>query len=134
MTGTELEIIPPERSEIAGSDAERQPSLQTTARTDLELLAVWLKSHVDGSDHTVRAYGRIGRRFLDALKVAGVDLRRATLDDVQTALDLAFAIRGGGDKSVLFENCIVSIIDVGAYDENAAIKIEFSQKTDLVLS
>ena len=49
MTGTELEIIPPERSEIAGSDAERQPSLQTTARTDLELLAVWLKSHVDGS-------------------------------------------------------------------------------------
>ena len=33
MTGTELEIIPPERSEIAGSDAERQPSLQTTART-----------------------------------------------------------------------------------------------------
>ena len=134
MTGTELEIIPPERSEIAGSDAERQPSLQTTARTDLELLAVWLKSHVDGSDHTVRAYGWIGRRFLDALKVAGVDLRRATLDDVQTALDLAFAIRGGGDKSVLFENCIVSIIDVGAYDENAAIKIEFSQKTDLVLS
>ena len=78
MTGTELEIIPPERSQIAGSDAERQPSLQTTARTDLELLAVWLKSHVDGSDHTVRAYGRIGRRFLDALKVAGVDLRRAT--------------------------------------------------------
>ena len=72
---------------IAGSDAERQPSLQTTARTDLELLAVWLKSHVDGSDHTVRAYGRIGRRFLDALKVAGVDLRRATLDDVQTALE-----------------------------------------------
>ena len=134
MTGTELEIIPPERSEIAGSDAERQPSLQTTARTDLELLAVWLKSHVDGSDHTVRAYGRIGRRFLDALKAAGVDLRRATLDDVQTALDLAFAIRGGGDKSVLFENCIVSIIDVGAYDENAAIKIEFSQKADLVLS
>ena len=120
--------------QIAGSDAERQPSLQTTARTDLELLAVWLKSHVDGSDHTVRAYGRIGRRFLDALKVAGVDLRRVTLDDVQTALDLAFAIRGGGDKSVLFENCIVSIIDVGAYDENAAIKIEFSQKTDLVLS
>ena len=42
MTGTELEIIPPERSQIAGSDAERQPSLQTTARTDLELLAVWL--------------------------------------------------------------------------------------------
>ena len=120
--------------QIAGSDAERQPSLQTTARTDLELLAVWLKSHVDGSDHTVRAYGRIGRRFLDALKAAGVDLRRATLDDVQTALDLAFAIRGGGDKSVLFENRIVSIIDVGAYDENAAIKIEFSQKTDLVLS
>ena len=73
--------------QIAGSDAERQPSLQTTARTDLELLAVWLKSHVDGSEHTVRAYGRIGRRFLDAFKVAGVDLRRATLDDVQTALE-----------------------------------------------
>jgi hypothetical protein len=67
MTGTELEIIPPERSEIAGSDAERQPSLQTTARTDLELLAVWLKSHVDGSPHTLRAYERIGRRFVAAM-------------------------------------------------------------------
>ena len=32
MTGTELEIIPPLRSDIAGSDAEMQPMLHTIAR------------------------------------------------------------------------------------------------------
>ena len=30
-------------------------------------LAVWLKSHADGSRHTLRAYERIGRRFVEAL-------------------------------------------------------------------
>ena len=54
MTGTELEIIPPERSRSPAPTPSGQPSLQTTAaNADLELLAVWLKSHVDGSDHTV---------------------------------------------------------------------------------
>ena len=38
MTGTDLEIIPPERAEIAGADAERMPSLNTTAKKDGELV------------------------------------------------------------------------------------------------
>ena len=74
--------------QIAGSDAERQPSLQTTARTDLELLAVWLKSHVDGSPHTRWAYERIGRMFVEASARSGSDLRRATIDHVQAALEV----------------------------------------------
>jgi hypothetical protein len=52
MTGTELEIIPPLHTEIAGSTAERLPEVHTNATTDLDLLAVWLKSHADGSHHT----------------------------------------------------------------------------------
>ena len=48
MTGTNLEIIPPASREIAGADAERLPSLHTNAQTDLDLLAVWIKSHADG--------------------------------------------------------------------------------------
>jgi len=52
MTGTELQIIPPLNAEIAGSTAERLPEVRTTATTDLDLLAVWLKSHADGSHHT----------------------------------------------------------------------------------
>ena len=57
--GTDLEIIPPARSEILGADAERLPTLQTTAKSDADLVAVWLKSHADGSPHTLRAYERI---------------------------------------------------------------------------
>jgi hypothetical protein len=37
--GTDLEIIPPPSSVIAGADAERMPSLHTNARTDHELLS-----------------------------------------------------------------------------------------------
>jgi site-specific recombinase XerD len=84
-TGTDLEIIPPPSRVIAG-DAERRPAIYTDAETDLELLAVWIKSHADGSPHTRRAYERIGRRFLAVLAGVGVDLRDATLDHVLAAL------------------------------------------------
>jgi integrase/recombinase XerD len=93
--GTDLEIIPPERSQIAGAEAERLPTLHTTAKTDLELLEVWLKAHADGSAHTRRAYKRIGRRFVDALSSAQTDLRKATVDHVQTALE-AMRVREDG--------------------------------------
>jgi integrase/recombinase XerD len=95
-TGTDLEVIPPASPVIAGADAERRPSLHTNAQTDLELLAVWLKSHADGSPHTRRAYARIGRRFLAGLTGLGTDLRHATVDDVQTALE---AMRTKADSS-----------------------------------
>jgi len=78
MTGTELQIIPPAHTEITGSTAERLPEVHTNATTDLDLLAVWLKSHADGSAHTRRAYERIGRRFLEALAVAGTNLKRSS--------------------------------------------------------
>ena len=74
-TGTDLEIIHAQLSEIAGSDAERLPSPET----DRDLLAVWLKSHIDGSPHTRRAYKRIGGRFLEALEAAGGNLVEAPL-------------------------------------------------------
>ena len=35
-TGTELEIIPTDHTQINGADAERLPSVHTNARTDLE--------------------------------------------------------------------------------------------------
>jgi site-specific recombinase XerD len=56
-------------------------------KTDRELLKVWLKSHADGSAHTVRAYRRVGERFIAALAQAGVGLRNATVEDVQAALE-----------------------------------------------
>jgi integrase/recombinase XerD len=87
MTGTDLQIIRPKRSEIAGGDAERLPTLHTTAKKDNELVAVWLKSHADSSRHTLRAYERIGHRFIAAIEAAATDLRHATIDDVQSALE-----------------------------------------------
>ena len=86
MTGTELKII---RRQRRGARARGRSAatLHTNARTDDELLTVWLKSHADGSAHTRRAYQRIGARFVAALHAAGADLRRATVEDVQTALE-----------------------------------------------
>lgn len=95
MTGTDLQIIRPARSEIMGADAELLPAIHTTARTDDELLTVWLKSHANGSHHTRRAYARIGDRFLQALDAAGSNLRRATVDHVQAALE-AMRVRTDG--------------------------------------
>ena len=63
MTGTELQIIPPVHGDIAAV-ADRLPEVHTNATDDGELLVVWLKAHMDGPSHTVRAYSRIGRRFI----------------------------------------------------------------------
>ena len=98
MTGTELQIIPPGHTEIVGSTAERLPEVHTNATTDSDLLAVWLTSHADGSRHTRRAYERIGRRFVEALAAAGSNLKRATVEDVQNALE-AMRIKADGSMS-----------------------------------
>ena len=86
MTGTELEIITPAATEVLGPDVHRLATLHTNAKTDAELLKVWLKSHQDGSPHTIRVYQRVGERFLSALAAAGSGLRKATVEDVQAAL------------------------------------------------
>ena len=62
-------------------------TLHNNARTDRELLTVWLKSHADGSPHTIRVYSRVGERFLGALAAAGCNLRQATVEDVQASLE-----------------------------------------------
>jgi site-specific recombinase XerD len=98
VTGTELEIVTPAATEILGPEVDRLATLHTNARTDHELLAVWLKSHADGSPHTVRVYQRVGERFLGALASAGSDLRRATVEDVQAALE---AMRSKEDGSAV---------------------------------
>ena len=86
MTGTELEIITPGAHAILGAEVDRAPALRTTAGSDEEMLAVWLKSHQDGSAHTLRVYTRVGRRFIEALAARNTDLRHATVEDVQEAL------------------------------------------------
>jgi integrase/recombinase XerD len=96
MTGTELKIITPAAAEVLGPEVDRLATLHTNARTDTELLKVWLKSHQDGSAHTIRVYKRVGERFLGALAAAGGDLRRATVEDVQGALQ---AMRSKEDGS-----------------------------------
>jgi site-specific recombinase XerD len=87
MTGTELKIISPAETEVLGPEVDRLATLHTNARTDAELLEVWLKSHRDGSLHTVRVYRRVGERFLGELAAAGAGLRKATVEDVQAALE-----------------------------------------------
>src|SRR6516164_10539589 len=80
MTGTELTIVTPAATEVLGPEVDRLATLHTNARSDHELLAVWLKSHADGSPHTVRVYRRVGERFLGALATAGRHLRQATVE------------------------------------------------------
>ena len=46
--------------------------------------------------------------------------------------NLAYAERQSCNKSVLFENCVVGLIGACAYNESAAVEIEFTQKTYLV--
>ena len=70
-------------------------TLHTNARTDTELLEVWLKSHRDGSLHTVRVYRRVGERFLGELAAAGAGLRKARVEDVQAALE-AMRVKADG--------------------------------------
>lgn len=104
-TGTDLEIIHAQLSEIAGSDAERLPSPET----DRDLLAVWLRSHIDGSPHKRRAYKRIGGRFLEALEAAGGNLGRGTVDDVQTALEALRVKENGSPASAATVNTQVAV-------------------------
>jgi integrase/recombinase XerD len=96
MIGTDLKVVSPAQTEVLGPDVNRLATLHTNARTDRELLKVWLKSYADGSQHTVRAYSRVGERFIAALAAAGADLRKATVEDVQTALE---AMRSKADGS-----------------------------------
>src|SRR5262249_2235971 len=96
VTGTELEIVTPAATEILGPDVDRLATLYNNARTDRDLLAVWLKSHADGSPHTIRICSRVGERFLGALAAAGSNLRQATVEDVQAALE---AMRSKADGS-----------------------------------
>jgi hypothetical protein len=56
---------------------------------------VLLKSHQDGSPHTIRVYKRVGERFLGALAVVGSNLRKATVEDVQAALAAMRTKEGG---------------------------------------
>jgi integrase/recombinase XerD len=96
MIGTDLKVVSPAQTEVLGPDINRLATLHTNARTDRELLKVWLKRHADGSPHTVRAYARVGARFIAALAAAGADLRKATVEDVQAALE---AMRSKADGS-----------------------------------
>ena len=82
-TGTDLEVIDDDAAD--GSITLR--TVRTNATSDRDLLAVWLKSHADGSPHTVTAYDRVGHRFLEALRAARSDLRHATIDHVQEAIE-----------------------------------------------
>jgi site-specific recombinase XerD len=86
------------------------PALHTTARNDRELLIVWLKSHADGSVHTRRAYDRIGHRFVAALETAGSNLRRATLDHIQTALETMRVREDGAPASAATVNTQVAAV------------------------
>jgi integrase/recombinase XerD len=52
----------------------------------------------NGSHHTRRAYERIGRRFIKVLATAGTNLRRAGVEDVQSALE-AMRTKGDGATS-----------------------------------
>ena len=75
MTGTELKIVLPAETEVLGPEVDRLPTLHTNARTDAELLTVWLKSHADGSAHTRRAYQQVG-----APKADGSPVKPATVN------------------------------------------------------
>jgi integrase/recombinase XerD len=110
VIGTDLEIQTPDRAEIAGADAVRLPTLRTTAATDLDLIEVWLKSHADGSAHTLRAYRRIGAAFVKALGNAGCNIRRATIDHVLTAVEELRVKRDGSPASAATTNMAIAAV------------------------
>lgn len=87
MIGTELTILPPETVELSDTTIERVGAIYTNATTDNDLVAVWIKAHAGGSDHTVRAYERIGARFVAALRDRQVSIAEAKVEDVQVALE-----------------------------------------------
>ena len=110
MSGTELKIVLPAETEVLGPEVDRLPTLHTNARTDADLLTVWLKSHADGSAHTRRAYQRVGARFLEALHDAGGDLRRATVEDVQAALEAMRSKADGAPVKAATVNMYVATV------------------------
>src|SRR5262249_9659104 len=61
----------------------------TRASSDRQLLDSWIKSM--RSPHSRRACEVTGGRFIDLLAKAGVDLRTATVEDVQDALEVLVA-------------------------------------------
>jgi site-specific recombinase XerD len=105
MTGTDLEII----DDAHHGDIVVQ-TVRTSASTDLELLEVWLKSHLDGSAHTRIMYKRVGARFLDLLAQERTDLRRATINDVQAALEAMRVLPDGTAASAATINAYVAAV------------------------
>jgi Phage integrase, N-terminal SAM-like domain len=110
MVGTDLKVISPAATEILGPDVHRLATLHTNAKTDRELLRVWLKSHADGSPHTVRAYRRVGERFIAVLAARGSDLRKATVEDVQVALEVMRTKAGGAPVRPATVNTYVAAV------------------------
>ena len=111
MTGTELEIVTPAATEILGPEVDQLATLHTDARADRELLAVWIKSHADGSLHTIRVYRRVGERFLGALATAGRSLRQATVEDVQAALETMRSQKDGSPVRPATVNICVAAVE-----------------------
>jgi site-specific recombinase XerD len=110
MTGTDLKIVTPEATEVLGPDVNRLATLHTNAKTDAELVKVWLKSHADGSAHTRRAYARVGARFVAALRAAGAGLRSATVEDVQAALEAMRTTDDGAPAKPATVNAYVATV------------------------
>jgi site-specific recombinase XerD len=71
---------------------------------------VLLKSHQDGSPHTIRVYKRVGERFLGALAVVGSVLRKATVEDVQAALAAMRTKEGGSPVRPATVNTYVATV------------------------
>jgi integrase/recombinase XerD len=85
-------------------------TLRINANTDRELLAVWLESYADGSPHTMRIYRRVAERFLHALSTADGGLRRATVRDVQAALEAMWVMGNGSPARVATVNTYVAVV------------------------
>src|SRR5206468_381698 len=79
--------LTPVESEALAAVADLQPELRTNARSDQDLVEVWLKSNGGNSPHTRRAYQRIGSRFIGGLAERGSSLRKATIEDIAGTLD-----------------------------------------------
>jgi integrase/recombinase XerD len=84
--------------------------MHTNAKTDRELVKVWLKSHADGSPHTIRVYRRVGERFISALQAASAGLRDATIEDVQAALEAMLAKEDGSPVRPATVNTYVAAV------------------------
>jgi hypothetical protein len=93
-----------------GANVHRLAKLHTNAKSDRELLQVWLNSHADASPHTVRVHQRVGGRFIAVLAAGGSDLRKATVEDVQAALEGMRTKTGGTPARPATVNTYVSAV------------------------